>query len=565
MYDRQLFQSFFSYFRWSGFAAVILLMAPAYASDGPKEESTAEARIERINQLIEQDWEAYELKPSKDATDGEWCRRLYLDVIGRIPTVEELDAFTNDKSKDKKAKLVEKLLYDDDYTEEFARNWTTIWTNLLIGRTGGTDNRSMISREGMQKYLRDSFARNKSFDRFAYELITATGSTTPGEPEFNGATNYLIDKITEENAAQATASTSRLFLGLQVQCTQCHNHPFNDWKQEQYWNMNAFFRQTRAFRGGMRPRDGGPARLLDQDYRGESGDIDKADLFYELRNGLIKIAFPVFVDGTEIDKSGYVNVVNRRAEFGNLVKESPYFPKAIANRLWGHFLGYGFTKPVDDLGPHNIPSNSDLLEYIAQEFKNSEFNFRQLMTWIVLSKPYALSSKRTSANELDDPLLGQPPRFSHFYLRQMRAEELYESLLVATRAGETRGTYEQQEQQKNVWLRQFSTAFGTDEGDETTTFNGTIPQTLMMFNGGLIRQATATNQGGLIDRLARDTDLSAKKKIEYLFKAGLARRPTSSEMNVAKALYAARKDNLAEALTDIWWVVLNTNEFIFNH
>lgn len=555
------------------FVFISVFAISAQARDNPIQQKSADSspetaanrQVERINQLIEQTWEEFSLKPSQDATDGEWCRRIYLDVIGRIPTVAELDEFTKDKSSDKKARLVEKLLYDDDYTEEFARNWTTNWTNLLIGRTGGTARNSMINREGMQKYLRDSFARNKSFDRLTYELITATGSTTPGAPEFNGATNYLVDKVNEENAALATASTSRLFLGLQVQCTQCHNHPFNDWKQEQYWNMNAFFRQTRAFRGGMRARDGGPAKLADQDFRGESGDIDKADLFYELRNGLVKIAFPVFVDGSEIDKSGYVNVVNRRVEFAKMVKDSPYFPRAIVNRSWGHFLGYGFTKPVDDLGPHNIPSNPELLDYLAQEFKSGEFDFRKLITWIVLSKPYSLSSKRTANNEKDDPLLGQPPRFSHFYLRQMRAEELYESLLVATRAADSRGSYEQQEQQKNMWLQQFSTAFGTDEGDETTTFNGTIPQVLMMFNGGLIREATATGKGGLIDQLARNSKMSAKQKIEYLFKAGLSRKPTSSELNVAKALYEARNDNLSEALTDIWWVVLNTNEFIFNH
>ena len=157
--------------------------------------SDVDPTVERINQLIEQSWTEYSLKPSKDATDGEWCRRIYLDVIGRIPTVQELDAFTRDNAGDKKQRLVQKLLYDDEYTEEFARNWTTIWTNLLIGRTGGTDNRSMISRDGMQKYLRDSFARNKPLDKFAYELITATGSTTPGEDNFNGATNFVFDLV----------------------------------------------------------------------------------------------------------------------------------------------------------------------------------------------------------------------------------------------------------------------------------------------------------------------------------------------------------------------------------
>ena len=174
-----------------------------------------------------------------------------------------------DRSRNKHELLVEKLLFDDQYTEEYARNWTTIWTNILIGRSGGNDRRSLISREGMQKYLRDSFARNKPYDRFVYELVTASGTTTPGSDGFNGATNFLVMKVNEEKASQATAATSKIFLGLQVQCTQCHNHPFNTWKQQKYWEMNAFFRQTRALRRfEPNTRNLSHAELVDQDFRG---------------------------------------------------------------------------------------------------------------------------------------------------------------------------------------------------------------------------------------------------------------------------------------------------------
>ncbi len=522
-------------------------------------------QISRINQLVEKVWDEFQLKPSEDATDEQWCRRVYLDLVGRIPKVNELDEFVGQRNPNKKLKLVEELLYGDQHTEEYARNWTTIWTNLLIGRTGGTDPNSMISREGMQKYLRDSFARYKPYDKMVHELVTATGTTTPGADQFDGATNYLIDKVNDENGALATAATTRLFLGLQVQCTQCHNHPFNDWKQQKYWEMNAFFRQARAFPGGMRRGDAGPARLADQDYRGESGDPDEADLFYELRNGVVNIAFPVFVNGVEIPRSGYVNVVNRRKELARLMTESPFFDRAIANRMWAHFLGYGFTNPIDDLGPHNIPTNPELLDYLANEFRSNDYDLRLLMTWITLSRPYALSSKRTAHNELDDPQLGEPPKFSKFYLRQMSAEELYESLLVATDASNNVGNYQEQEARKSRWLQQFSQAFGTDEGDETTTFNGTIPQVLMMFNGELIQAATGNASGNLIDRLAADPTMKDKDRIEYLFKAGLARKPNRKELALAGQLYKARNGNAAEALRDLWWVVLNSNEFIFNH
>ena len=539
-------------------SAALILIGNAI---GQAQTSTQIPQVQRINELIERTWNEYGLKPSADATDGEWCRRIYLDVIGRVPTVQELDSFVTDKSRSKREELIDRLINGDEYVEEFARNWTTIWTNMLIGRTGGNDNNSLISRDGMQKFLRDSFAREKPYDRMVFELVTATGTPAPEMEDFNGATNFLIMKVNEEDAALATASTTKLFLGLQVQCTQCHNHPFNEWKQQKYWEMNAFFRQTRTLRNGP----GGLPRLIDQDFAGESRNPEEADLFFELRNGLVKVAYPVFVDGTEISKSGYLEDVNRRQELAKLMMNSEFLEKTAVNRMWGHFLGYGFTKPVDDLGPHNIPSHPELLDYLGNEFRQSDFDLRSLIKWITLSRPYALSSKMTANNESDDPLLGEKPKFSHFYLRQMRAEELYESLLVASQAAQNRGSYEDQERLKNQWLQQFATAFGTDEGDETTTFNGTIPQVLMMFNGEMIKAATSKDRQGFLTKVAADKKMDFNEKVNYLFKAGLSRKATRDEHKLAQQLVLARNGNHLDALQDLWWVVLNSNEFIFNH
>jgi hypothetical protein len=528
-------------------------------------ESALPAQVSRINELIERDWAEYGLKPSRDATDGEWCRRVYLDLLGRIPKVSELRDFVGSEEPNKKLALAKKLLYSDEYTEEFARNWTTVWTNLLIGRTGGTENGSMINRQGMQKYLRDSFARAKPYDRMVHDLITATGTTAPGDPDFNGATNFLIDKVNAEEATLATSATTRLFLGLQVQCAQCHKHPFNKWEQETYWQMNAFFRQVKAFPRRMRAETGANAELADQDFASRRRrDFDEAEIYFESRNGLMQVAWPVFVDGTEIPKSGLVNVVNRRQELAKLIGSSPFLGRTISNRMWAHFLGYGFTSPVDDLGPHNVPSNPELLDYIASEFSaTAEYDLRELMKWIVLSRPYSLSSRQIKANESDDPLQGVAPRFTHFYLRQMQPEQLYESLLVSVESAATRGTYAEQEQRKSRWLQQFNRAFGTDEGGESTDFNGTIPQILMMFNGEMIREATRASGGGLIEQLAASPG-NVTDKINAMFEAGLSRRPTRGESKMAMQLIRAQSDP-AEGLRDLWWVILNTNEFIFNH
>ena len=552
-------------------AAVLIITVIGVAVDAfAQAASTSDSGIPEvkfINQQIRQQWADYQIKPSMKATDGEWVRRVYLDIIGRVPTVEELQAYTSDRDREKKVKLVQSLLHDDKYTEEYAKNWTTIWTNVLIGRSGGTERNSLTNREGLQKFLRDSFARNKYYNEMVYELVTATGSNSPGQENFNGAVNFLTMKL-EENATLATAQTSRIFLGLQVQCTQCHNHPFNEWKQQKFWEMNAFFRQTRALRR-YEPgtRNVSHVELVNESFQGEglTKDPDKADIYYELRNGITKVAYPVFVDGQTIDPSGYVEDVIRRDELGKLMIESRYLDKMLANRIWAHFMGYGFTKPIDDMGPHNPPTHPELLDYLGQQIRKKNFDLKQIISWVALSEPYALSSRTNSSNEsLDDPLLGESPKFSRFYMRQMRAEELYESLLTATRAHEGRGDYEAQEELKSRWLGQFVVAFGNDEGEETTNFNGTIPQALMMFNGDLVKKATDSNKGSFLSELA-ESNLNNTQKINHLFEAAFARKPSTNEVKVANQLLIARKGDLTAALQDIWWAVLNSNEFILNH
>lgn len=528
---------------------------------GPERVPT---QVVAINDQIEQVWKGFGIRPSAEADDAVWCRRVFLDVIGRIPTSEELADFAAERGQDKRANLIDQLLHDDRYTEEYAGHWATIWTNLLIGRSGGMDRRSMTNRNGMQKYLRDSFAMNKPYNKIVYELVTATGATKPGTERFNGAVNFLIDKVNEEKGVLATSSTSRIFLGQQVQCTQCHNHPFNQWKQQKFWEFNSFFRQTRSLRRFVEgTRDIDHAELENEDFAGEANDPNDALVFYELRNGLTKVAYPAFTDGTTIEVSGYVSEVNRREELGRLMMDSEYLDKMIVNRMWSLFLGYGFTKPIDDLGPHNPSSHPELLDQLGQEFRKSSYDLKQLITWITLSKPYNLAAVLGGNNEIDDPSIGEMPKFSRFYLRQMSAEQLYQSMVTASNASAT-GTYEEQEQQRRRWLQQFVVAFGTDEGDEATTFNGSIPQALMLINGDLTKQAISTAKGSFIDGIM-SKGRSPRDRVTQLFMAGLARRPTRGEATISNKLLIARKGNEKEMLQDMWWAILNSNEFIMQH
>jgi hypothetical protein len=429
---------------------------------------------------------------------------------------------------------------------------------LLIGRPPARrENRDATNRDGMQQFLRRSFLTNKPYDQMVYELVSAAGNTKPGEADYNGATNFLVNKL-QENATEATSKTAKYFLGLQVQCTQCHNHPFNDWKQDQFWSMNAFFRQTKADSTRL-GREIDNTLLSNRDFSGEGNTPEEAEIYFELRNGQMQVAYPTFVDGTRINPSGYVGKVNRRAELGKLIIKSEFLGKAIANRMWAHFLGYGFTKPVDDLGPHNQASHPELLDRLGKEFAAHGHDLKRLIRWIALSEAYGLSSKATARNAKDDPTLGEKPKFSHFYLRMMQAEDLYESLLVITKADENK-SYEERERTKAMWLQQFTLTFGNDEGDEATTFNGTIPQTLMMMNGPMIKDATSdTVMGKLVG------GLGPSQAVEYLFLAALARRPSGAEMGEAMTMVASRGGAVITGYQDLWWALLNSNEFIFNH
>lgn len=556
------------------------------------------AVVRHIDELVRAGWTAAKVRPSAAATDGEWCRRVYLDLVGRVPTVEELDVYVRLRAKGKRAALVERLL-GADYRDEYARHWTTVWTNLLIGRTGGNDRRAATSRAGMAAYLADAFRDNKPYDQMVRELVTATGSAQPGADDFNGAVNFLVGKL-DEGGVLATAKTAQLFLGQSVQCTQCHNHPFNDGRQNQFWELNAFFRQAKvesAYDDDVQMMQ--DVRLADVDFAGEgrSGSdtrseiflelrggrlVDRdaeeqaaAPLFYELRNGQVAVAYPAFVDGRSLAEvfasqgpaygnSGRVSQVHRREELAKLIAESPQLEQAAVNRMWGRLLGYGFANPVDDMGPHNPATHPELLAELAKAFRESGFDMKRLLQWIALSEAYGLSSKFGGANAEDDPSLGKPARFSRFYTRQMEAEQLYESLLAATRADAGLKAFDR-DAMKVAWLEQMNTALGNDEGGEATTFNGSIPQALMMMNGDVVRRACETDAGGFLDAIANDERLSDREKFQYLYEAALGRLPGKDEARVCDELLASREGNVVETLQDVWWALLNSGEFILVH
>jgi hypothetical protein len=508
---------------------------------------SSDAIIQFVNQQIREGWENNEVQPSSVSEDSEWLRRVHLDIVGHIPDTETVEKFVADKDKAKRSKVIEKLLDDEGYV----RNFTTNWTNLSIGRQ--TPRR--VSRAGMQKFYREAFARNRPWNEVVNDIVTAEGHY-----EENGAVNYLLAQMAmADDMVQATAKTTRLFLGVQVQCTQCHNHPFNDWQQTQFWEFNSFFRQTRKI--DHQKADPKTGRRIDDYSEIVSGNFD-GPVYFEKRNGLMQVAYPKYFD-KEIDEGGGVE---RRKEFGKLIVdgEKTFVALAMVNRMWGHFFGYGFTKPIDDMGPHNQASHPALHDRLATEFVKSRYDVKQLIRWICNSEAYNLTSQLNAKNESDNPAAGETPLFSHMYVKSMEAEQLYDSLIIATDAHKSgRGSWEQAEKQRQEWLRQFVLTFGTDENDESTTFNGTIPQALALMNGEVIRNAVNVSKGSYLREVLEGPEKD-DAKIKKLYMSTLTRVPTPKELTVAQQMLKLNKDKVS-AYQDLFWALLNSNEFIFIH
>ena len=535
--------------------------AGAAAVDGATPQSTSPATdvqlIAFIGSALSRSWDEHGIQAAPPASDAQWCRRVHLRILGRIPTVDELRSYLADTAPDSRARLVDALLNSDEYVT----NWSTMWTNILIGRSGGMRPNSSVDRGGMQQYFRARFRSNAPYDQMAVELITATGATRPGAHDFNGAVNALIGDL-EDDATRATNKVAEVFLGNTIQCAQCHNHPFNELDQQRFWELNAFFRQARVVQDGQR----GVARLIDADMQVDDDvDMDDAHIYFEEHDGRLSAAYPVYLDGEQIPTSGRIGVVNRREELARLVVGSPHFSRAVVNRMWAHFFGYGFTRSITDMGPPQDPTHPELLDRLATEFAAGGYDLQRLIRWIALSEPFAASSVITPDNEADDPESGAAPLFARYYLRQMRAEEVYQSLIAAADIDVPTESLAQRQQVQGEWMQQFVIADQTDEGREHTIFDGTVHQALTMMNGPLMQQATTARRGNLLHRVAANNRTTPAQKINHLFVAAVGREPTAQEIQAANHLLVLRNGDVVAALEDVWWALLNSNEFILDH
>jgi hypothetical protein len=534
-------------------ALTLVLGASTAQAETKFTTGSADPLISYINEQISTGWTDNEIKPSDVADDMEWLRRVYLDIVGHIPPAEKVEAFARDKDPAKRSKIVEELLSDPAYV----RNLTTVWTNVLIGRN--TPDRT--DRPALEKFLREGFAKNRPWNEMVYDLVSAEGHFTE-----NGAVNFILAQLEgnpndEEYAVEATARLTRIFLGMQVQCTQCHNHPFNEWKQNQFWEFNSFLRQVRRVdHDKYNPKTG----QMDDDYSELAFRDYKGPVYFENRAGLVQVAYPKYMD-KDVDQ----NSEQRRTELASLMTKNDstkQVAKAMVNRTWGHFFGYGFTKPVDDMGPHNPASHPELLDRLADEFVKSGYDVKQLCRWICNTEAYNLTSQFGSKNAVDNPAAGEVPLFSHMYTKPLQVEQLYDSLIIATNAHQAgSGSYEAAQEQRDRWLTEFKRIFGGAEDSEPTLFSGTIPQALLMMNGPLVKSAISTEDGSLIGTLLKSSPKNETEVIRGMYIASLGRVPTKSETTALKKTMAAYGNYRMEWLQDVYWALLNSNEFVTNH
>jgi hypothetical protein len=486
----------------------------------------------RIDTALEAPLRAEKVAVSPRSDDAEFARRLYLDLIGRIPPVEKVTAFLDSRDPDKRAKLIDELLASND----FGKHQADIWQALLLPRT--SDNR-FVAFDAMTTWLTEQFNKNTPWDKLVRDLLTATG-----EVEKNGAVTYFLANPTPD---KLTDNATRNFLGLQLQCAQCHNHPFTGWKQNEYWGMAAFFTKVR-FDGNPRQAAMGNGTVgVHEGGRGRALRLPES----------AKVLPPKFLQAEQPQINGerYLPVLaDWMTSPGN-----PYFSKALVNRLWTQLFGRGIVNPVDDMHEGHPPSHPELLTDLAQQFAANHFDVKDLSRAICNSQAYQRTSK-PAGNNAD----ASPELFSHMAVKVMTPEQMFDSLtqvLGANReegfrrrgpggaAGRFRG---------NSPRTVFVTFFKGDDGADPTEYQNGIPQVLRLMNSPQL------NNAGMLAPLLRNNTVP-EKVVEHLFLATLSRRPNSAELDRTLALVRKYPNDAQKAYADILWALLNSSEFTLNH
>lgn len=503
-----------------------LLAFPARPQDTGELSGTA-----LIDACLEAAWKQSGIVPGRRADDYEWRRRVTLDIVGRLPRPDEVS-----KGYDR-AKLVDELLESPEY----AVYWAEVWVRTLLGY----DFIQILFRQDLdyrklRDYLREAFEKNRPYNEWVRELIAAEGNVAE-TPQAHFLLRYFSN-VLPKRPAEAAGQVARVFLGVQIQCAQCHNHPFDTYTQEQFWQMAAFFARTRQ--RTVNTFDG---------QRSELVDAGRSELKIPDTDRTVT---PKFLDGQEPRPDE-----KRRQALAKYITESRQFARAIVNRMWSHFFGRGFVEPIDKFTSSVKPSPPDLLDRLAEDFVRHRYDLKWLIRSIANSRAYHLTSKVGPDEAKHEKL------FTHALVRPMNAVQLFNALVYAIGAEE----YVRQELSKSKEPEKFQyVLYGfvqallgiTNQPTEAQRYAGTAQQALVFMNNKDFNNALRSNPRVLGDILRRHE--GPEDRINAIVERLLSRPATRTELDRFVPYVRARKEARA-AYEDVYWVLMNTNEFFFNH
>jgi len=486
--------------------------------------------------------------PTPLCDDATFLRRVSLDIAGRLPTVGEAKAFLSSKDADKRDQLVESLLRSPDYADYFANKWTTLLKNR---RDNASD---MIANFAFHSWVRDSLLANKPYNQIVRELLGATG-TIIGNPPVAWYKRVKEPKEQLEDVAQ-------LFLGVRMQCAQCHHHPFERWSQDDYYGLAAFFSQV-----GRKPTA----------TRGEDLIFHKRGIAAAKNPRTGASVKPAALGDAIADIPADEDPRLWLAEWMSN-RDNPYFAKALVNRYWKHFFKRGLIEPEDDIRDTNPPTNSDLLEVLEKHFIASGFDLKELVRVITQSRTYQLSAMPNEHNIADQQ------NYSRYYPKRLQAEVLLDAIDELTGARTefanlppgTRAVALPDNSYNNAspFLKVFGRPDNASVCECERVQSSSLAQSLHLLNSPDMKSKLATSNGRA-DLLAKD-DRPESEKIRELYLAAFSREPRPDELKTTLEYFAERRVDAAgkpldetkakrEDYEDLLWALIGTKEFLFNH
>jgi hypothetical protein len=483
-------------------------------------DSTRQTLSAAIDRHVDARLQSASISKSPPADDDEFVRRVYLDLHGVVPRVEQTQAFLADDDVDKRARLVDRLLADP----RFAAHLADQWDDYLM--PAADDLRSQ--KQQLKGWLTAAF-QDQSWDQIATALVTAEGQRDK-DPQVS----YLLKGRETLTPAETTDLVSQYFLGVRLNCAQCHDHPFADWKQSEYWGMAAFFTQFQYT--DRRQQKSGVIR--------DNPNIDLAKLAEPDR--LRVLTFPKG-DDWSTDGSPHRQAFARWLT----APDNPYFARAAVNRVWSQLFGRGLVEPVDDLHDGNPASHPELLDDLSAAFVAAKFDLRAIYRAVCNTAAYQRTSRPVDGNVQDTLLL------SHMRTKLLTPEQMFDSLAVVLPPTAASKRYQPANDPREEFVGFFRT-----EGDwDPTTYTRGIPQALRMMNSphwGSPRLADAVREivGG---------DASNSADVDRLYLHVLARRPTAEERTIVDRHLNKLVSDRDEGLTELFWSLVNGGEFSFNH